>query len=225
MATTQHTTAKRSAITADIFGTTLTLTFSNGAEIVLDSAKLSPEMQQQAMLHGLKQKLVDAAAIARNVDTGRSATVEDKYNAVRKVYARLTSDTPAWNEGRGAAGESVTAGGGAILVRALIKMTGKDEAYVKDFLSAKTKEQRAALRKNPQVLAVIAELQAATVTNGINTAELLGELGMADDEQEPAAVTPDEPNDAQPSDEPATPAAKKPNTRTSKKRLATANAE
>ena len=35
---------------------------------------LSDAMVEQAALHGLKQKIVDAAALSRNPDTGRSAT-------------------------------------------------------------------------------------------------------------------------------------------------------
>jgi hypothetical protein len=58
---------------------------------------------------------------------------------------------------------------------------------VDDFLTAKTKEERAALKRNPRVLAIIAELQAATVSNGVDTDGLLEELGAA--EMEPPATT------------------------------------
>jgi len=203
--------AKNSAISADIFvpKATLTLTFQNGKEIVIDANTLRAEIREMAMLHGLKQKLVDAAAISRNTSTGKSADVNDKYDAVKKVADRLTSADGQWNEGRGAAGEAPVKSGD-LLVRAMMQMTGRDETFIKDFLSAKTKEQRAALKKNPKVVAIIAELQAATVTNGINSDELLGELGLVEDES--TEETPTEPE--------IVPAAKKPNTRTSKKRLA-----
>jgi len=212
-------TSKKSTIMADVFlpKMTLTLTFINGKEIVIDANTLSEEIRNQALLHGLKQKLVDAAAISRNLDTGASASVDDKYNAVRKIADRLTADGAKWNEGRAAGSEpSPTAGVNNILLRALMKMTGRDMEYVKAYLGNKTKEQRAALRKNPRVVQIMAELSAATVVNGVNTDELLSELGM----DLPEAADAGDGSGIE-ADLPVPVAAKTPNTRTSKKRLVT----
>lgn len=201
--------AKNSTISADVFlpKMTLTLTFSGGQEIVIDAGALRPEIQQMAMLHGLKQKLVDAAAISRNPDNGQPASVADKFAAVKKVADRLMSAEGQWNEGRGAANEGAPKSND-VLLRAMMQMTGNSEVYMKDWLGNKTKEQRAALKKNPKVAAIIAELQAATVSNGVNTDDLLGELGidMPDESAGNGAALIE----------------KKPNTRTSKKKLATA---
>jgi len=212
-------TSKKSTIMADVFlpKMQLTLTFINGKEIVIDANTLSEEIRNQALLHGLKQKLVDAAAISRNLDTGASASVDDKYNAVRKIADRLTADGAKWNEGRAAGSEpSPTAGVNNILLRALMKMTGRDMEYVKAYLGNKTKEQRAALRKNPRVVQIMAELSAATVVNGVNTDELLSELGM----DLPEAADAGDGSGIE-ADLPVPVAAKTPNTRTSKKRLVT----
>ena len=166
---------KRAAMSVDIFNTTLTITFSNGKDLSLDVSKLSPEIQRYAMLHGIKQKLVDAAAITRNTETGASASIDDKYAAVKEVCDRIGSTNGTWNKER--ATTSTPKGANSLLVRALMQMTGRDKAYVDDYLSAKTKEQREAIKRNPRVLAVISELQAQTVVNGIDTDELLSELG------------------------------------------------
>ena len=79
-------------IKATIVGRTLTLAFSHGEEIRLHAETTAGAIQEQAMMHGFKQKLVDAAAISRNPDTGRTASIVDKYNAVLEVYNRLTVD-------------------------------------------------------------------------------------------------------------------------------------
>lgn len=171
---------KKQAMSVDIFGSTLTITFSNGRDLAVDVSTLNPEIQRTAMLHGIKQKLVDAAAIARNTETGTSVSVDDKYVAVHEVYVRLTSQNPTWNKERAAAGTPTSTNN--LLVRALMQMTGRDKAYVDDFLSSKTKEQRAALKTNPRVLAIIAELQAAAPSNGVDTDGLLEELGADVDE-------------------------------------------
>jgi hypothetical protein len=238
MSRTIHT-SKKSTITADVFlpKMTLTLTFINGKEIVVDATTLSEEVRNAALMHGLKQKLVDAAAISRSPDTFQSASVDDKYNAVKKIADRLTSPDGKWNEGRSASSDDKpTAGVNNILVRALMKMKEADESYIRGWLGEKTKEQRAALRRNPRVVQIMAELQAATVVNGVNTDELLNELGM---EPSPGNVD-DEIADPDAGDgsgiqseiEPnvhiaqhVQQAVAKPNTRTGKKRLVTASAD
>lgn len=176
---------KRQAMSVDIFGTTITVTFSNGKDLSIDAAQLPPELQKQAMLHGLKQKLVDAAAMSRDGDNLNSNQVDRKYEAVAEVHARLTGPNPTWNKER--AKEGTPASASNLLVRALMQMTGKDKQYVDDFLSAKTKEQRAALQRNPRVLAIISELRAATVVNGVDTDELLTEL-VSDEPATPETV-------------------------------------
>jgi hypothetical protein len=149
----------------------LTLTFSNGETIVLTTAQISTDIANQAMLHGLKQKLVDAAAISRNPDTGRSATVDDKYNAVREVYDRLLSGQ--WNKSRGEG--SSTSGG--LLFRALCQMyADKTPDAIKAFLDKKTPTEKAALRATPKIAAIIETIRAEKASD-IDTDDMLAELG------------------------------------------------
>ena len=135
----------------------MTLKFANGEEIRVNRAELSDEILRHAVMHGLKQKLVDAAAISRNPDTGRSATVADKYAAVREVYDRLLAGN--WNKGRGEG--SGSGGAGGLLFRALCRLySGKTPEQIRTFLDGKGKEEQAALRKNPRVAAIIEEIKA-----------------------------------------------------------------
>ena len=83
----------------------LHLKFANGQELAITASQLTNSIMEYAIFHGLKQKLVDAAAISRNPETGRAASVEDKYQAVKVVYDRLLAGQ--WNaarEGGGATG-------------------------------------------------------------------------------------------------------------------------
>ena len=167
------TTGKTPFITTDIFGSILTLTFSTGETLEVDVMQMSVEMQKQAMLHGMKQKLVDAAAIARNTETGQSASVQDKYDAVREVYMRIVRNlSPSWNKVK----SEGTATGNSLLVRALMQMTGKNRNQIDQFLEAKTKEEKAALTSNAKVAAIIATLRAATVDTSIDTDDMLADL-------------------------------------------------
>jgi hypothetical protein len=172
MATQSNTTGKKSDISSDIFGSVLTLTFSNGESLELDVATLSPQIQVDAALHGVKQKLVDAAAIARDTSTGRSATIADKYAAVREVFDRITGPNPTWNKVR-TAGES---GGNSLLLRALMQRSGKSRTEIEAFLEPRTKEEKAAMSAREDIAAIIATLRKATIDPAIDTDDLLSGL-------------------------------------------------
>ena len=152
-------------------GGALELKFGNGETILISTNNLAPSIQIQAMVHGLKQKLVDAAALSRNPDTGRSATIDDKYNAVREVYDRLLAGN--WNKGRG---DSSSTGNGGLLFRALCQMyPNKTPEALRAFLDGKTKSECAALRATPKIAAIIDTLRAPS--GDIDTDDLLSELG------------------------------------------------
>ena len=170
------TTKRNATITATIDGQTLTLTFVNGETLTLRADALNTDIQAQAIMHGLKQKLVDAAAISRNLETGRAASVEDKFQAVKTVYDRLL--TGSWNATREGGGAT-----GGLLLQALCRMYAgrKTPDELKAFLVDKSDAEKTALRKNPRVAQIIEEIRAETgKAANIDTDELLGEL---DEEQ------------------------------------------
>ena len=165
-------TKRNTAITATIDGNTLTLTFANGETLIMRGDALNSDVQQYAMMHGLKQKLVDAAAISRNPETGRAASVEDKYQAVKTVYDRLLAGQ--WNATREGGGNA-----GGLLLQALCRMYAgrKTVDELKAFLADKTDAEKTALRKNPRVAQIIEEIRAERgKAADIDTDELLGEL-------------------------------------------------
>lgn len=160
---------------------------ASGNTITVTPAQLAPEIRAQAELHGLKQKLVDAAAIARDTATGRSATSADKEAAVMEVYNRITAAAnPSWNKVREAGATAV----GGLLVAALMEMTGKTKEGIVAYLASKSTEEKAALRKNQKVAEIITRLQSVKVNPNIDTDSLLGELmgEMGDSEIDEDAV-------------------------------------
>lgn len=145
----------------------------NGESIIVNPQELSADVLRMAILHGLKQKLIDAAAISRNPDTGKSATPDDKWAAVMVVYERLLRGE--WNAVRG---EGTGAGNG-LLFRALVRMyPAKTQEQLRAYLDGKTKAEQAALRANPKVAAVIEEIKAESAKAGnVDSDSLLDELG------------------------------------------------
>ena len=170
MSTTE--TKRTPAISVDTIGDTLVFTFSNGEELRLNPSALSEEIRSQAMLHGVKQKLVDAAAIARNPDNGRSATIEDKYDAVKEIYDRITSPDGTWNKVRG---DGTGMAGAGLLIRALMEKFGKSRADIEAFLENKTPAQKNALKADTRIAPIIARMQAER-TNSVDTMAMLEEL-------------------------------------------------
>lgn len=142
------------SVSADMAGDgALRLTFKTGNVLTLAHSQLSGDICIKAMWHGLKQKLVDAAAIGRNPDTGRSATEADKYQAVKEVYDRLL--TGEWNKNR-EGGSPV----GGLLLRALcIVYPNRTVEALKAFIEKKTPKERAAMRETTRIAKIIVELK------------------------------------------------------------------
>lgn len=105
------------------------------------------------MWHGAKQKFVDAAAIARNPDTGRSATIADKREAVLAVIARAES-------GEWFARREGGAGAGTLLLAALMRLyPSKTRAALAAHLEGLTADARRKLERNERVAPVIEQIR------------------------------------------------------------------
>jgi hypothetical protein len=156
------------AIAVTVNESRLILTFSNGDELQLDAGNLSSDIRHAAMMHGLKQKLVDAAAISRDPTNGRAASIELKHASVKEVLERLLAGE--WNKRREGGGSS-----GGLLFRALCVMYDgrKTLEDIKAYLEKLSDKEKAALRKNPKVAAVIDQLR---VDAGETGDDLLAEL-------------------------------------------------
>lgn len=158
----------------------VTLDFEHGKVITVDAMNLSHDILAQAIMHGLKQKLVDAAAISRDPETGLTASIETKFEAVDDVAKRLLEGE--WNKRR----EGGPTGG--LLKRALIKMyEGRlTVEQVEAYLDAKSDKEKAALRKNGKIAVIIEELRLADAKakGGDAGVDLLAELdGLTDAEE------------------------------------------
>jgi hypothetical protein len=173
MSTNTNAPKKLADVSTDIMGSKLTVSFANGYFVEVDVTTLTREMQLQSMLHGMKQKLVDAAAIPRDTVTGRSATLADKIAAVEEVAQRVLVEG-LWNKVRGD-GTGSNKGSKSYICEAIMEVYGKERAKVTEWLKGKTKEEVAALKVDPKIAPVIAKLEAAKVAN-VDTSEMLDEL-------------------------------------------------
>ena len=140
--------------------------------LAIGLSELTPEVARYAALHGLKQKIGDAAAMKRNTETGASATLADKREAMLAVIERLLAGQ--WNATR----EGGT-GGASLLAAALVRLQpSKTLADVRAWLETKTDAEVKALSLNPKVAPIIAEIRAERAgADAVDSDALLGELG------------------------------------------------
>ena len=153
----------------------LLLEFRHGETLRIHPESLAPEIQRAAMLHGLKQKLVDAAAISRDTATGRAATIATKFSAVKEIFDRIThATTPSWNKSRAGGG----GGQGGLLARAIARFKSVPVEAAKAYLDRLTDAQKQALRVDPRIATIINELRAESAKPaGIDADALLDGLG------------------------------------------------
>lgn len=134
----------------------------------------APEILIHAALHGIGQKLVDAAAKPRDTGNGAPATPAEKYEAIRAVYDRLLAGE--WNAPAGSGGGNE----GGLLAQALVRLyPTKTREQINAYLAGKSDKEKAALRADPNVAPIIAEIRAAAGKvkgAGVDTASLLDEL-------------------------------------------------
>lgn len=134
--------------------TDMRVAFADGRTIYLTEDDIA-RLREAFAWHGAKQKLIDAAAISRSKETGKSATIADKFDAVNEVYQRLLIGQ--WNKPR----ESGDGAANGLLLSALCRMYAgvMDAKAMSEWLDAKSADEKAALRINPEIAAIMATIR------------------------------------------------------------------
>lgn len=139
------------------------LTFSNSAgSFVVDCHKLSEEILARCTWHGLTQKVRDAAAISRNPETGRSATAQDKLDAMRRVADSLLAGS--WGVERTGATVAINLD---TLIAAIVEVTGALREKAATLVNDADGKTRAQLRDNPKIAPVYARMMADRLSEDV----------------------------------------------------------
>jgi len=157
---------------------TITFDVRGAGSVTLNMAKLSEANLAYAALHGMKQRVSDAAAISRNPDNGQPATPQDKLDAMAALVAHYESGGDEWSVRKATGGAGTKPSG--LTLRALAQVQGlplaEMRARVDGLAERKGLTPAAVLRelaKAPAVARVIAEMKA---TSAPDADGLLGEL-------------------------------------------------
>ena len=141
--------------TLDTKTRTVTFVVDGVGTLVVDADRLTADLFTYAALHGLAQKVGDAAAIERDKETGRSATPQEKFDAMKAVVDHLYAGGD-WN--RRAEGDG--SGNMGLLVAALIEVTWQPKAELEATVAGWDAKTQAAMRADPAVAPVIARIKA-----------------------------------------------------------------
>ena len=130
-----------------------------------------------AAFHGLKQRLVDAAAMSRDTTDGSAASPETKAGRITAVIAHYHSGTDKWSR----VADGTIEGG--LLYDALCRKFGHMRApsEIKEWLGTLDDKARAALREDDEIAPVIAAIKAeraakAPAKDKVDTKSLLAGL-------------------------------------------------
>lgn len=165
-----------------------TQTFKVGSQSVTFHPDLvDPILRARAELHGWKQRISDKAALSRDKATGRSATPEQKFAAVKAIIEHYESGSDKWEMER-------TGGGGgrseaSYILEAAANVQGTDVKTMAERVAANAEKRGvtvdAYLKKlaaqSEAVRKAIADIKYGEAEGGD---EMLDELGEPEDDGE-----------------------------------------
>lgn len=141
--------------------------------------KMSAECRAYAMGHGIDQRVCDAAALSRDTSTGKSATPQEKFEAMRRIVDHLNSGSTDWAI-RVAASAGPDAGLTLLaMMRALGKSLDEVEAVIAATMAKREIDRAAALKlwaNSKQVAQAILDIKRERADAGADAEDLLGEI-------------------------------------------------
>lgn len=147
--------------------TGLTFACADGETLEFDVSDLPEAIVSRLIVHGLKQKLIDAA-------NTKAETLDEYRDLVTSTFVML------------AAGEWTRRGDGdgGMLAEAIAEATGEAIEKVRETLKAMDDETRKKVAGHPEVKAIVARIKAERLAVKAAGAPDLGELFNADDDEE-----------------------------------------
>jgi hypothetical protein len=120
--------------------------------LTLDVDTLADSIREEGMFHGFTQKVIDAAAMSRDVSTGASATARQKFDAMRGVVEALK--TGHWTSG-------------GMVYRVLATMfPAKNPSELREWYDGKSTEERNAIRMTRRYRDALETLRPGALDSG-----------------------------------------------------------
>lgn len=133
----------------------------------------------RAAIHGFVQRISDAAAIARDSETGKSATPAEKFQAMKRLVDHYASGAAEWSLVREGGGTRATSGTGLLRAALLLWQPEKGVEAISKWVEGLKPAQVAALLMSKELkphVDAAREAQLSEAAGGIDADELLSGL-------------------------------------------------
>lgn len=169
---------KNAIVSVEVANGNPVFTVADEGTFTVNLSGLSDEIRNRALLHGIVQKVSDAAAL------GKDATPGDKFAAMNSVADRLANGD--WSKSRGDGSGPVQ----GIIYRAFReyvetmatkrKKPVPSDEEIRAVYDAKDRAEQLALRKVPEIADIIERIKAEKGSTGqtVDVDNLLGDLGL-----------------------------------------------
>lgn len=162
------------AVERDALG--LTIHVRGSGAIHLEFAKLSAAVRAEAMGYGMEVRLTRAAALEANEKTGRPATAQEKFAAIKRLADHYASGSDSWTMAQGPR-EGWMNSDNLALAEALSKGFEIDLELAKAKVKEMSPAEREALRVDEEVKPWLDEVYASRVAVAkVDTKGLLAKL-------------------------------------------------
>lgn len=157
-----------SVISREVSGTLVIFRVNGAGQTVLDLTKLHPNVASHALIHGMCQRVQDAAAISRDTKTGKPADPQTKLEAMAELVDHYNSGTAEWSLRREGGGI-----GRSYLLNALCQLRPeKPREEVQSWIKSLSDKERRALENHSDIKPLI-DAQRAQGAEDVDTDELL----------------------------------------------------
>lgn len=174
---------KNAIIACDIDGDTLTFTVNDAGEFTLNASSLSDDIRREALIHGLRQKISDGAAIPRDqLPDDPAEAAKMKFAAMAEIVDRLRNGDWSARRGDGSApvaGIIYRAFEEWVLARAAEKGATLSPEQVRASYDARDRAAQLALRNVPAIADIIARMKAEKGgASSVDADAILADLGI-----------------------------------------------
>lgn len=151
-------------------------------DLTLEMQKLSSEVLAYAQLHGMKQRISDAAALSTDAETGKPATAQARFDAMSALIEHYHSGTVEWNRKRAGGGAGPSADLRYLRIALSEIYPERSAEQLNAWLEKRTKAERAAIMVSEKVKSIIDRERAADAAK-VDTDELFMDLETLGEDQ------------------------------------------
>lgn len=158
-------------IAHEIDETGVTFSVKGQGTLRITLAQLSGAVRDRALMHGLVQRVSDAAAKSRDSASGKPAAASEKYAAMKELVDHYMSGSESWTLGRETEGQNVQ-----LLVECLSEVyPERNQEQLREWLKKRSAADRKALLLSEKIKPIADRITSEKLKH-IDAEDLLSDL-------------------------------------------------